>query len=1229
MGSDQRLHELLLHWQALRKQGRVLTAEELCRDCPELLDEVRRRLHAMETIEPAGERPAANTPTLATPATLPGVAPEPESPAGPGPTIPGYEILRQLGRGGMGVVYQARQTTLGRLVALKMILAGAHAAPDQRRRFRTEAEAAARLEHPNIVHVFEVGEQDHCPYLVLELVDGPCLADVSLYLTVPPPPMDAAVFVEQLARAVHYAHQRGIIHRDLKPANILLQRKAESDAARSERGFRIADFEPKITDFGLAKQLNADQASTQTGEVIGTPSYMAPEQAAVKIGAIGPGADVYALGTILYELLTGVPPFQGQTTWDTISQVLGSEPVPPSSRNPQVPRDLETICLKCLEKAPAKRYATALALADDLRRFKRDEPIMARPISWVERGGKWVRRRPALAGLLAVSLASLVVLTVGSLVAALQLHRRGQALEAQVRANQQALIRLNVSNGHHYLDDDDEYGSLIWFTRALTLEPDEARRQVHRLRIGCVLHSCPRLVQLWFHEDRVTDVSFSPDGRWILTASADHTAQVWDAVTGSPRFTEPLRQAHPILRAAYSPDGLRIVTAGEDGTGQVWNAETGGKVATLLGHRGPIRDARFSPDSRRIVTAGADRTARLWDAADGTPMGVPLEHGGAVVHASFHPDRQQVLTASSDGLGRIWQLGSGAAAVAARLQHDGPLTDACFDRAGKQVATASADQTARLWNAQTGQPLTEPLQHLGVVLCVAFGPDGSRLATASADLSAEVWDTTTGRRRVPALRHYSAVIRVAFSPDGTRVLTGSDDNTARVWDARIGRPMSPPLTHSGSVRQVCFSRDGRRVATAAVTARVYDLVPQPSPVPALQHDGIVRQATFSPDGGHVLTASEDRTARLWDAKTGQELAVLRGHTGAVGCAVFSPNGQRIVTASADGTARIWSATVDRRSGPESSPSAPAALLTLRGHQGPVHRAAFSPDGKLVVTAGADGTARVWDSASGKLVSDLVSHGEGSSDVVDAVFSPDGRRVATASTDRTARLWDPVTGGQVGKTMNHEGAVLRVGFRFDGLQLVTASADGTARLWDAASGEPLPQPALRQAGPILDACFSPDGTRILTSSDDNTARIWSDDNGDLVIPAMRHFGRVVTARFGAEGNRVATASADNTARVWDASTGAPLTPPLWHHGWGRVTDAAFSPTGNRVVTASADRTAMIWELPSTSWPAEDLERLAELLGGCRIGADAGSLVPLNRAELRQRWEDLHRRYPGEL
>jgi WD40 repeat protein len=185
------------------------------------------------------------------------------------------------------------------------------------------------------------------------------------------------------------------------------------------------------------------------------------------------------------------------------------------------------------------------------------------------------------------------------------------------------------------------------------------------------------------------------------------------------------------------------------------------------------------------------------------------------------------------------------------------------------------------------------------------------------------------------------------------------------------------------------------------------------------------------------------------------------------------------------------------------------------------------------------------------------------------------------------------------------------------------------LWDAATGEPLPQPPLRQAGPILDACFSPDGTRILTSSDDNTARIWSDDNGDLVIPAMRHFGRVVTARFGAAGNRVATASADNTARVWDASTGAPLTPPLWHHGWGRVTDAAFNPTGNRIVTASVDHTAMIWELPSTSWPAEDLERLAELLGGCRIGADAGSLVPLNPAELRRRWEDLHRRYPGEL
>ncbi len=457
-----------------------------------------------------------------------------------------------------------------------------------RLRFLAEAEAAARLQHPNIVAVFEVGEHDHCPWFSQEYVDGRSLDRVILDRL--PPPMQAAALIEEVAHAVDYAHQRGIVHRDLKPANILLSTEGT----------------PKIADFGLAKRLDDDQVRTRSGDVVGTPSYMAPEQAAGKNREIGPAADVYALGAILYELLTGEPPFEGPNVWETVRQVLGKEPERPSRRNRQVPHDLETICLKCLEKNPAKRYASARALADDLGRFQKGEPIHARPVGWLERTGKWARRRPAIATLLVLS----AVLLAAGWVAAFKLYEGNNALDRAAREKHDALIRLNVTNGAHYLDDEDLFASLIWFARALTLEKVEARRDAHRVRIAAVLRQCPRLGQLLFHDDSVTDVAFSPDSRWLLTASADSTARVWDVATGKPRFDAPLRHDLFILQASFSNDGSRIVTASADRTARVWDSATGRPIATLAGHRDVVLDARFSADG-----ASGGHGQRRWDGA--------------------------------------------------------------------------------------------------------------------------------------------------------------------------------------------------------------------------------------------------------------------------------------------------------------------------------------------------------------------------------------------------------------------------------------------------------------------------------------------------------------------------------------------------------------------------------------------------------------------------------------
>jgi hypothetical protein len=415
MPDNSRLLELVVRWEELRRAGHNPLAEQLCANCPELLPALRERLQALKAMDGVLETDPADIPTVA------GVTNELET--GPSATasaaggastvaIPGYEILGELGRGGMGVVYKAEQIALKRLVAVKMLLAGQYAPPSARARFKTEVEAIARVQHPNLVQIFEVGEHEGRPFFAMEYVDG---GDLEHKIAAQPqPPRQAAELVEVLARAIHVAHTRGIIHRDLKPANILLASNESSGKGPSTTHHSLlTNHQPKITDFGLAKRLDVSGGPTLTQHILGTPSYMAPEQAAGKSKDVGPATDVYALGAILYQLLTGRPPFQGETALAILRQVTMDEPVPPRRLQPGVATDLETICLKCLEKSPLRRYATAAALADDLHRFLAGEPIHARPISWWRRTEKWVRRRPAVAALLAVSSLALLLLLAG------------------------------------------------------------------------------------------------------------------------------------------------------------------------------------------------------------------------------------------------------------------------------------------------------------------------------------------------------------------------------------------------------------------------------------------------------------------------------------------------------------------------------------------------------------------------------------------------------------------------------------------------------------------------------------------------------------------------------------------------------------------------------------------------------------------------------------------------
>jgi tRNA A-37 threonylcarbamoyl transferase component Bud32 len=444
---EDRLNSLLLAWQEQHLQGRDVPAAELCRDRPDLAGELERRIAVLrrmngllqsgDTAPASGAAPNSGDGQTAlsheapTQTGSPGGETPPGAPSFPGP-VPGYEILGELGRGGMGVVCKARQKGLNRTVALKMIGGPARADSEAAVRFLREAETAARLRHPHVVQVYEFGTHEGRPYFSLEYVEGGSLAD--RLRGEPQPPAAAAQLVRTLAGAIHYAHEQGVVHRDLKPANILMQNaecrmQNENQFCTLHSAFCI----PKITDFGLAKRLSADAGLTQSGSVLGTPSYMAPEQATGSLSRIGPAADVYALGAILYELLTGRPPFRSAEVMDTLYQVVHQEPVPPSRLQPAVPRDLETICLKCLEKDPSRRYATAAELGDDLGRFLRGEPVRARRVGLVERTVKWVRRRPAaaLAGLVAL-------LAVAAAAGGYRLWLQAEEARGQVERDEQA-----------------------------------------------------------------------------------------------------------------------------------------------------------------------------------------------------------------------------------------------------------------------------------------------------------------------------------------------------------------------------------------------------------------------------------------------------------------------------------------------------------------------------------------------------------------------------------------------------------------------------------------------------------------------------------------------------------------------------------------------------------------------------------------------------------------------
>jgi len=974
-----------------------------------------------------------------------------------------YELIQEVARGGMGVVYKARQISLNRVVALKVLLHGPFSSPDFVQRFRREAEAAAALRHPNIVPVFEIGEHSGHHFLSMEFIEGVNFAE--LVRDQPLSPKRAAGYVETIARALQYAHEQGILHRDLKPSNVLLD----------------AFDQPRVTDFGLAKLMHQDVEITTTGQVLGSPNHMPPEQAAGKFSESTAASDVYSIGSILYQLLTGRPPFQGETLQDILLQVQNVEPVSPRRLRPGIPADLETICLKCLQKDPAKRYRTAADLAADLQAFLAGEPVKARPVKAAERIWLWCRRRPVLA-----AMAAALVLVAWSGLSGIfwqwrraEANAKGEMIQRLAAEDYAERMRLNL-----YAADVDVAAQAIQnnnygFARQIlgNLEPKRGQTDLRGFEWRYLWDRCRgnELASFSGHKWIVTDTAFSPDGKLVASSSVDGSVRVWD-VAGRQCLKILDLSNGAVMRVGFSADGKSLMLAGVPGveirdvdtwnvrnrfpaqlaslsskgnlmatadsspfyyekSGDItlWNWRTGEKLR-VFSHSG--HSLALSADGRRLAVAQTSPGVDLYDAATGNLIReLPTTY--PVWHLSFSPDGERLLTTGWSGDVLVWDLKEGGPP---RVLSAHRLTawSAEFSPDGKVIATAGSDQTARLWDSTTLEPLAELHGHASEVWCAAFSPDGKTLATGGKDCRVMLWSTTPERQRgsLPEYRYKHPI----FSPDGKRVVTFKPDadNGGQLWNVDDMSLVASSFAGGASVAGGQFGGGGVAVFDAAdLKLEFWDwngnrlagglhLEMTPAQERHFEQWGV------SPEGAFFYAVGSRGLIQIWDAKTGKLWSLIQGPAPPLRNIVLSSQGRYLlVSVQSENAAHLYDCQTRKE-------------FVLMGHKDFVSGLAFSPDNAVAATGSVDGSIRLWHTANGELKATLPGHIE---ETTDLAFSPDGQTLASLGHLESLKLWHLPTMREVfSETIPDAGFTLQ--FSPDGRHLAYTTDDHELRILNA-------------------------------------------------------------------------------------------------------------------------------------------------------------------------------------
>ncbi len=987
-----------------------------------------------------------------------------------------YELVRELARGGMGVVYKARQVNLNRTVALKMILAGQLASEADVRRFYIEAEAAANLDHPGIVPIFEVGQHEGQHYFSMGFVEGMSLSQ--RLADGPLPAREAAELIRTVSQAIEYAHRRGVIHRDLKPANILLDPEGH----------------PKVTDFGLAKQVRGDSGLTGSGQIMGTPSYMPPEQAGGQRGEIGPAADVYSLGATLYALLTGRPPFQAASPMDTLIQVVSEEPVPPRRLNPSIPRDLETICLKCLQKEQSRRYGSAAALADDLGNWIEGRPIQARPAGKAERAWRWCRRNPAVAGLAASVALLLVILAAGSAGVAVRLHglltrseqaeSRAQDRLAESLLGQAALGRLV----HHA---GQRFKGLENLAEAIAIRPSERARDeviaclaLADLRISKQI-AAPREAKFGVavDADRARFTQVGPGPQVLVRSWVDG---------GTIRRLELPAPAVDAVPVAFSPDGRYLGAVTIPGAAAlIWDLETG-RLVLRDGPKCIGWALAFSPDGRRAAVGYSNRSIGLIETASGKTLRT-IPRTAEICNMAFSPSGEALAVTSRSEWSRAVEIFNTATGVQmAGLSIANGADGICWRGDGRVLAVGGNDHAIQTWDVQTTppRPISRLEGHLDAGIHLAFSHSGDLLASCAWDGTTRLWDPISGRQHV--IDRPPGAILLHWSGDD-RVLASASQIWLGVWDVADGRECRT-ISH----RQIHL---GNRFSLTVGQIPITDL-------------------GFSPDGRILFTCGSDGI-RLWDTDTVAELGLLPEQfsqgTG------FSPSGDRLVVRGLKGM-RSW--PIGRGSGPRDGEMTfgPPSVIELRNRgPGPL---AWDGSGRSLALCFPFGSQfTVVDARFPELIPWLNTV----SNLRNIALSPDGRWVATGTWQpTTAKVWDART-GQFVRELTAKSHI--PAFSPDGRWLAVHEKSGY-RLFEVGTWKPGPSiPMDWDTGRLA---FSPDG-RWFAFLDKRTdlVKLYDIGRGTVIAtlepPERSGVDQIV---FSPDGQHLAVLTPKQTVELWD-------------------------------------------------------------------------------------------------